>query len=141
MTLEDSSTPTRPRVLIADDHIALADVFRALLEESCDVVGIAGDGRELLMEVARLTPDVVVLDISMPKLNGSDAARQIRKSFPDSKIVFLTMLAEAHLAAAVLDWGQTGYVLKSSAASELLTAVFEVFEGRSYITHRLRARN
>jgi len=135
-----SSAP-RPRVLIADDHSIVAEGLCSLLEKSCDVIGIVGDGRELLVEAHKLQPDVIVLDIGMPLLNGLDAAERLRPSLPTTKFVFLTMKDDANLAAAALNMGPVGYVLKSAAASELLKAVSEVLQGRPYVTQKLRPEN
>ncbi len=129
----------RPRVLIADDHSIVAEGLRSLLEKSCEVVGLVQDGRQLLVEAPKLKPDVIVLDISMPLLNGLDAAERLKESLPGTKFVFLTMQDDANLAAAALDLGAVGYVLKHAATSELLKAVSEVLQGRSYVTLKLRS--
>jgi len=134
-------TNRRPRVLIADDHGIVAAGIRALLESTCDVIGIVSDGRELLAKAPTLNPDIIVLDIGMPLLNGLDAAEELKKSRPAIKFVFLTMQDDANLAAAVLKLGEVGYVLKHAAASELMTAVSQVLEGKSYITPKLRAQS
>jgi len=131
----------RPRVLIADDHGIVAEGIRALLEQTCDVIGIVSDGRELIAEAPRLNPDVIVLDVGMPLLNGLDAAERLKELLPAAKFVFLTMQDDANLAAAVLKLGAVGFVLKHAAASELLTAVSQVLGGRAYITPKLRAEN
>ena len=131
----------RPRVLIADDHSIVAEGLRSLLEKSCEVVGLVQDGRQLLIEAPKLKPDVIVLDISMPLLNGLDAAQRLKESVPGTKFVFLTMQDDANLAAAALDLGAVGYVLKHAATSELLTAVSEVLQGRSYVTLKLRCED
>ena len=127
------------RVLIADDHSIVAEGLRSLLEKSCEVVGLVQDGRQLLVEAPKLKPDVIVLDISMPLLNGLDAAGRLKLSLPGTKFVFLTMQDDANLAAAALDLGAVGYVLKHAATSELLKAVSEVLQGRSYVTLKLRS--
>jgi len=134
-------TSVRPRVLIADDHGIVAEGIRALLEQTCDVIGIVSDGRELIAEAPRLNPDVIVLDVGMPLLNGLDAAERLKELLPAAKFVFLTMQDDANLAAAVLKLGAVGFVLKHAAASELLTAVSQVLGGRAYITPKLRAEN
>jgi DNA-binding NarL/FixJ family response regulator len=131
----------RPRVLIADDHGIVAEGIHAILEKSCDVIGIARDGRELLVEAEKLKPDVIILDIGMPLLNGLDAAERLKGSLPATKFVFLTMKDDANLAAAALNVGAVGYVLKNAASSELLKAVYEVLQGKSYITQKLRPEN
>jgi DNA-binding NarL/FixJ family response regulator len=129
------------RVLIADDHSLVAEGLRSLLEKRYDVVGIVGDGRELLVKAPELKPDVIVLDIGMPLLNGLDAAERLKLRLPEAKLVFLTMNDDPNLAAAALNLGAVGYVLKHAAASELLKAVSEVLQGRAYVTAKLRAEN
>jgi DNA-binding NarL/FixJ family response regulator len=130
-----------PRVLVADDHAIVAEGICALLAKTCDVIGIVSDGRELIAEAPRLNPDVIVIDVGMPMLNGVEAAERIRELLPNTKFVFLTMQDDANLAAAVLKFGAVGFVLKHAAASELLTAVTQVLEGRAYITSKLRAQS
>jgi DNA-binding NarL/FixJ family response regulator len=124
----------RPRILLADDHTILLDAFKALLASEFDVVGAVTDGRALLAECARFNPDVVVLDIAMPLLNGLDAGRQIKSERRSVKLIYLTMNPEPRLAAEALRLGASGYVLKSSAATELRQAIREALNGRSYIT-------
>jgi len=136
----DRST-SRLRVLIADDHSVVAEGLRSLLEKRYDVVGIVRDGRELLVKAPELKPDVIVLDIGMPLLNGLDAAERLKSSLPQAKLVFLTMNDDPNLAAAALNLGAVGYVLKQAAASELLKAVSEVLQGRAYVTAKLRAES
>ena len=128
----------RPRVLIADDHSIVAEGLRSILDKTCEVVGMVQNGRDLVNEALKLTPDVIVLDINMPLLNGLDAAKQVRAQLPQTKLVFLTMRDDPNLAAAALELGPVGYVLKHSASSELLTAVSEVLQGRSFVTSKLR---
>lgn len=125
---------SRPRVLIADDHTLLLDAFQKLLADHCDVVGQAADGRAVVAAAERLKPDVVVLDISMPQLNGLEAGRQIKQRFRDIKVVFLTMNEDPDLAAEAFRSGASAYVLKRSAGSELVAAIHEVMQGRSYVT-------
>ena len=118
--------PTRQRILLADDHATVVEALRSLLSESYDVIGIVPDGRALLAEAIKLRPDVIVLDIGMPLLNGLDAAIRLKELLPSAKLVFLTMKDDPNLAAAALNLGTIGYVLKHSAASELLKAISEV---------------
>jgi DNA-binding NarL/FixJ family response regulator len=125
---------TRPRVLLADDHALLLGAFEKLLAGECDVVGQVSDGRALVTAADNLKPDLIVLDISMPLLNGLEAGRQIKQKSPGVKLVFLTMNEDADLAAEAMRSGASAYLLKRSAASELLTAIREVMQGRSYIT-------
>ena len=125
---------TRPRILMADDHAMLLDAFRAVLEPEFDVVGTVTDGRMLLEEFSRLHPDVVLLDIAMPLLNGLDAGRQLKSQRKSVKLIYLTMNPDPDLAGEALRLGASGYVLKSSAFHELKQAIHEVLRGRSYIT-------
>ena len=124
----------RPRVLLADDHTLLLDAFAKLLEPECDVVGTVADGRALLAAAEELKPDVVVLDIAMPLLNGLDAGRQLKKALPDVKLIFLTMNQDPAIAAEAFRAGASGYLLKTSAGSELVKAIEEATSGRSYVT-------
>ena len=124
----------RPRVLLADDHRLLREAFARLLEADCDVVGAVADGRALLAAAPELRPDVVVIDVAMPLLNGLDATRQLKRLMPGVKVIFLTMSEDPGVAAEAFRVGASGYVLKNSAASELLQAIREVSRGRSYIT-------
>jgi DNA-binding NarL/FixJ family response regulator len=128
---------TRPRVLLADDHRVVAEGLRSLLDPYFDVVGIVSDGRELLAAAKELDPDVVVLDISMPSLNGIEAAGQMRRAKSRAKLIFLTMHSEVLYAARSLEAGASGFVLKHSASSELVTAIQEVLKGGTYITPRI----
>lgn len=125
---------TRPRILMADDHAMLLEAFRALLEPEFDVVGTVSDGRKLLEEFSRLHPDVVVLDIAMPLLNGLDAGRRLKAQQKSVKLIYLTMNPNPDLAGEALRLGAAGYVLKSSAFQELKQAIHEALRGRSYIT-------
>ena len=124
----------RPRLLLADDHALLLGAFEKLLSEECDIVGQVSDGRALVAAAAELKPDLIVLDIAMPLLNGVEAARQIKRQARDVKLVFVTMNEDTDLAAEAFRAGASAYLLKRSAASELLTAIREVMQGRSYIT-------
>jgi DNA-binding NarL/FixJ family response regulator len=123
-----------PRVLLADDHALLLGAFEKLLAGECEIVGQVSDGRALVAAAGRLKPDVVVLDISMPLLNGLEAGRQIKQKQREVKLVFLTMNEDPDLAAEAFRSGASGYLLKRSAASELATAIREVMQGRSYVT-------
>jgi DNA-binding NarL/FixJ family response regulator len=125
---------TRPRILMADDHLMLLEAFRALLEPEFEVVGAVTDGRMLLEEFARLHPDVVLIDVAMPLLNGLDAGRQLKAQRRSVKLIYLTMNPDPDLAGEALRLGASGYVLKSSAAHELKQAIHEALLGRSYIT-------
>jgi DNA-binding NarL/FixJ family response regulator len=123
-----------PRVLLADDHTLLLGAYEKLLAAECEIVGQVTDGRALVAAAEALRPDLIVLDISMPLLNGLEAGRQIKQKLRDVKLVFLTMNEDADLAAEAFRSGASGYLLKRSAASELATAIQEVMKGRSYIT-------
>lgn len=131
----------RPQVLIADDHAIFAEALRLLLEKSYRVVGTVSDGRALLSAAARLNPDVIVVDIGMPLLNGWEAARRIREHLPKVKLVFLTMQDDPNLAAAAMELGSVAFVLKHSAGSELLKAIEQVLHGESYLTPKLRSED
>lgn len=124
----------RPRVLVVDDHQLLRESFVKLLESTCDVVGALGDGRALLTAAPQLRPDIVVLDIAMPLLNGLDATRQLKRLVPAVKVIILTVSEDPDLAAEAFRAGASGFVLKGSAASELLQAIQDVSNGRSYVT-------
>ena len=123
-----------PRVLLADDHALLLGAFEKLLAGECEIVGQVSDGRALVEAAAALDPDVIVLDISMPLLNGLEAGRQIKQRSRHVKLVFLTMNEDPDLAAEAFRAGASAYLLKRSAASELMTAIREVVQGRTYIT-------
>ena len=131
----------RPRVLIADDHAISAETLRSYLEKTCSIIGVVADGRAMLQETIRLRPDLVVADISMPLLNGLDAAREIREQAPKVAFVFLTMLDDANLAAAAIELGAVAFLMKSSNGLELLKAIQEILHGRSYLTPKLRAED
>ena len=125
---------TTPRVLLADDHSLLLGAFEKLLAEECEIVGKVNDGRALIASAESLRPDVIVLDISMPLLNGLEAGRQIKQQNRDIKLVYVTMNEDPDIAAEALRSGASAYVLKRSAPSELMKAIREVMQGRSYIT-------
>lgn len=124
----------RPRVLIADDHRMMAESLKSVLEPEFEIVGIAADGHELIRMAARLRPDAAVVDISMPRLNGLDAAERMLSEGVNAKVVFLTMHADARLAARAFEIGASGYVLKHSAPDELAAAVREALAGRTHIS-------
>jgi DNA-binding NarL/FixJ family response regulator len=125
------------RIILADDHRVVVEGLRSLLEPHFDVVGIVPDGRELLTAAKTLEPDVVVLDISMPSVNGIDAARQLQAENCRAKVIFLTMHKDATYAELALDAGAAGFVLKHSAANELIIAINEAFNGGTYITPQI----
>jgi DNA-binding NarL/FixJ family response regulator len=123
-----------PRVLLADDHALLLAAFERLLADECTIVGHAADGRSAVAEAETLKPDVVVMDIGMPLLNGLEAARQIKQKLPEVRLVFVTMNEDTDLVAEAFRAGASAYLLKRSAASELSAAIREVMQGRSYVT-------
>ncbi len=129
---------TRPRILIADDHTLVADLCKRLLETEFEVVGIVNNGRALVRAVAESKPDVIVVDIAMPILNGLDASAQAKQIAPRLKVLFLTMNSDPKLAAEAFRRGASGYLLKTCASSEMLTAVREVLRGNSYLSRTLR---
>jgi DNA-binding NarL/FixJ family response regulator len=132
------SLQSRPHLLIADDHAIFLEALKCFLEKSYVVTGTVTDGRSLVTEAIRLKPDIIILDIGMPLLNGLDAARRIRDQLPSIRLIFLTMQQNAHLAAAALEMGHTGFVLKHAAASELVTAIEMVWRGQPYISPKLQ---
>jgi DNA-binding NarL/FixJ family response regulator len=121
-------------ILMADDHTMILEAFKHLLEPEFEVIGTVADGRALLSAAAALKPDVIVLDISMPLLNGLDAGRQIKKLLPSIKLIYLTVDQDPDVAAEAFRFGASGYILKNSAVSELLHAIHEGVKGRPYIT-------
>ena len=128
---------SRPRVLLADDHFIVAQSLAGLLKDDFEVLRIVRDGTELLEAARALRPDVIVTDLGMPHLGGMDAMRRLAKEGLNAKVIFLTMHADPALATEALRAGAAGYVLKSSAAEELFTAIREVLSGGSYVTPRL----
>ena len=125
---------SKVRVLLADDHTLILSAFEKLLTPECEIVGQVSDGRAVVAAAETLQPDVIVLDIGMPDLNGLEAGTQIKRKHPNVKLVFLTMNEETDLAVTAFAAGASGYLLKRSAASELLTSIREVMQGRSYVT-------
>jgi DNA-binding NarL/FixJ family response regulator len=122
------------RILIADDHRLLAEACKSLLEPEFQVVGIVTDGRSLLKAAAAMKPDVIILDIAMPHLNGLDAGDQINRNMPRTALIYLTMSTEPNVAAEAFRRGASGYVLKQSASDELLIAVRKAVQGASYLS-------
>ncbi len=124
----------KPRVLMADDHTFVLEGFKKLLEEHCDLVGSVGDGRALIEAAITLQPEVVILDISMPRLNGIEAAKKLKKQFPAMKLIFVTMHAETAYVNEAFRAGASGYLLKQSATTELTQAVQSVMSDNFYVT-------
>jgi DNA-binding NarL/FixJ family response regulator len=124
----------KPRLLLADDHTLVLEGLKKILEDDFEPVGAVDNGRDLLRLAEELKPDVILLDISMPLLNGIDACKQLIKASPLAKVIFVTMHADADYVAEAFRAGASGYLLKRSAASELVNAIHEVLKGRCYVT-------
>jgi DNA-binding NarL/FixJ family response regulator len=125
---------SRPRILLADDHKLMAEALQHLLQADFDVVGTVSDGRALIEAAVALKPEVAVVDIGMPLLNGLDAAEQLKALQPDIKVIFLTQNREPRFAVEAFRRKASGYLLKDSAASELVMAIRESLQGRSYVS-------
>jgi DNA-binding NarL/FixJ family response regulator len=136
-----SSHEKSPRFLIADDHAMFAETLRIYLEKTYTVVGVVLDGHAMLADAMRLRPDVIVVDVGMPLLNGLDAARRIKELASNIKFIFLTMRDDPNLAAAALELGPVGFVLKHSTGQDLLRAIDVVLHGKPYLTPKLRAED
>ena len=140
--MENVSTGrSRPKFLIADDHAIFAEALRVFLDRTYPVIGVVSDGRALIEVAARLKPEIIVVDVAMPILNGLDAARRIKEQSPSIKFIFLTMQEDPNLAAAALELGPIGFVLKHTPGSELLKAIDHVLHGKPYLTAKLRAED
>ncbi len=122
------------RILLADDHVLVAEGIQKLLEPEFELVGIVADGRSLVTAAAKLQPDIVVVDISLPLLNGLDASQQLKKNNPNLKIIVLTMHSEPNFVTQAFRVGVSGYVLKQSVGSELVQAIREVIKGRTFVS-------
>jgi DNA-binding NarL/FixJ family response regulator len=127
----------RSRILIADDHTLVAELCKRLLEPEFDVIGMVSDGRELVRVAGELKPDVIVIDIAMPILNGLDAGRQVKRMLPNVKLVYLTMNPDTDVAAEAFTRGACGYLLKTCAATEMVLAVRDVLRGKTYVSKSL----
>jgi DNA-binding NarL/FixJ family response regulator len=127
----------RTTLLLADDHTMICDGLRRLLEPEYEVLGCVGNGRELLKAALELKPDVVLLDIGMPLLNGLDAGRELKKFMPRVKLIFLTMNPDPGIAMEALHLGASGYLLKNSPGEELLQAVHNAIRGTSFVTPQI----
>jgi DNA-binding NarL/FixJ family response regulator len=130
----------RPRVLLADDHLLIAQALEHMLRAEFDIVGTVSDGRALIKAAGELLPDVVVVDIAMPLLNGLDACEQLKALHPGIKVIFLTQNREPRFAVEAFRRHASGYVLKDSAASELTAAIREALGGKSYVSPSIEAR-
>ncbi|ABF43067.1 two component transcriptional regulator, LuxR family [Candidatus Koribacter versatilis Ellin345] len=124
----------RTRILLADDHNLVAELCKKLLETEYEVVGIATDGRALVRAAVELKPDVIIADVGMPLLNGLDAAQQVKQKLPTVKIIFLTMNPDPDIAAEAFRRGASAYLVKTSAASEVVASVREVLRGKTYVS-------
>jgi DNA-binding NarL/FixJ family response regulator len=124
----------RPRILLADDHTMLLDAFVSLLEPHCEIVGTAVNGRRLIELALETNPEIIILDISMPELNGMDACAQLRVKLPDARFIFLTVNEDPDIAAETIRMGASAFLLKSSASAELILAIESSLAGRIYIT-------
>jgi DNA-binding NarL/FixJ family response regulator len=131
------SAPHRPRVLLADDHLLVAEALKSLLTPEFELVGGVEDGRALVEAAARLRPDVIVADVTMPHLNGIDALIQLRQGGDQVPVVFLTMHRDVTFARRALEAGASGFVLKHSAPAELVTAIRAALAGQTYLTPQL----
>jgi DNA-binding NarL/FixJ family response regulator len=131
----------RPRIIIADDHVLIAEACRQLLETEFDVVGIVNNGQALIDSACRLNPDVVLVDIGMPLLNGLDASEQLKLIKKSIKIVFLTMNADPAMAAEGFRRGASGYLPKTAAAAELPVAIRTVLQGKRYVSPLIAANS
>jgi len=138
IVIEQEAEVAKGRVLLADDHTLVAEAFKRLLEPEFEVVGTVADGRALLRAAPELKPDVVIVDLNMPLLNGLDASEQLKQILPKIKIVVLTMNEDPEIAAEILGKWASGYLFKKSAGSELLKAVRDVLQGGKYVTPVLR---
>jgi len=127
----------RSRILIADDHNLVAELCRRLLETEFDVVGSVGDGRAMVRAASELKPDVIVVDVAMPILNGLDAGRQVKEMLPSVKLVYLTMNPDPEVAAVAFAHGASGYLLKTCASAEMVLAVRAVLRGKTYLSRTL----
>jgi DNA-binding NarL/FixJ family response regulator len=123
-----------PRILLADDHVLLSEAIKHLLQPEFEVVGTVADGQELLERAPKLKPDLIVLDIGMPKVNGLIAGERLKQMLPRVKLIYLTMNLDPDVAGEAFRLGASGYVVKNSAATELVRAIREVLRGGSYVT-------
>jgi DNA-binding NarL/FixJ family response regulator len=126
-----------PRVMLADDHTILVEAFRKLLEPHCEIVGTVADGRALLETAPQLKPAVIIVDIGMPLMNGLEAGMRLKELMPTVKLIFLTMNEDPELAMEAMRSGASGYLLKSSAASELVRAIEMALKGKTYVTPQI----
>jgi len=131
---------SRSRILIADDHRLMAEVCKTLLQPEFDVVGTVGNGQELLRAAVKLRPDMVLVDVGMPVLNGLDAGKQLKELLPAVKLVYLTMYTDPEIAMEAFDRGARGFLLKTCAADEVVSAVRGVLRGNTFLSPALKER-
>ena len=124
----------KPRIILADDHTILLDALKGLVEPEFEVVGLCSDGRALVKAAEQLKPNVIVLDIGMPTMNGLNAGQRLKEILPTVKLVYLTMNQDPDMASEAFRLGASAYLLKTSAASELIRALREVLCGGTYVT-------
>jgi DNA-binding NarL/FixJ family response regulator len=127
----------KPRLILADDHTIIVEAFRKLLEPEYEIVAAVSDGRALLETAPKIKPDVIVVDIGMPLMNGLEAGVRLRELMPTTKLIFLTMNEDPDLAVEAMRCGASGYLLKSSAASELTHAIQRALKGQTYVTPQI----
>src|SRR5215472_3373110 len=128
----------RPRIFLADDHTMLIDAFRKLLEPEFEIVGTAADGRTLVTAAQELKPDLIVVDLGLPLMNGIDAGRQLKAKLPKTKLLVITMNDDHLIASEILRSWASGYLLKKSAGSELIRAIRDVLSGRRYVSEQIK---
>ena len=131
------SETSRPRILIADDHVLVADAFKRFLATDFDVVATVHDGRSLIQAANTLRPDVILADIGMPFLNGLNAAERIKRALPKVHLIYVTINQDPGIIAEAFRLGASGYLLKTSAASELAKAIHCVMQGKRYLSPSL----
>ncbi len=129
--------PRRPRLLLADDHLLVAEALKSLLAREFDLIGVVGDGAAMIEAARKLRPDVIVADVTMPRLNGIGALVRLRQEGIQVPVVFLTMHRDASFARRALEAGASGFVLKHSASVELVLAIRAALEGKTYLTPQL----
>jgi DNA-binding NarL/FixJ family response regulator len=129
---------SRPRIVIADDHTLIADAFHKLLEKQFEVVATVHDGHSLMQAARKLHPDVILVDIGMPLLNGLEAAQRIKRTLPEVKIIYVTINRDPDLVAEAFRGGASGYLLKTAAASELMSAIYQALNGECYLSPQLQ---
>jgi DNA-binding NarL/FixJ family response regulator len=130
----------RSRIFLADDHKILLAAFRKILEPEFEIIGVASDGRELLSSAAGSAPDLIIVDLGLPLLNGMDAGRRLRELLPNSRFLVVTMNEDPEVAFQVLAEWASGFLLKTCGTAELLHAIREVLAGRTYVTAEVLAR-